>query len=59
MGAGRLPSWGVMAQPGYSTYDRVLDWFSDRRDRIAKVVVLVAVGAMMFGVVVGALVAIF
>lgn len=48
-----------MAQPGYSTYDRVLDWFSDRRDNIAKIVVLLAVGAMMFGVVVGALVAIF
>ena len=48
-----------MAQQDYSTYDRILDWFSDRRDTIAKTVVLVAVGAMMFGVVVGALVAIF
>jgi len=31
----------------YGTYDRVLDWFSDHRQTIAKVCVLVAVVAMV------------
>ncbi len=44
-----------MAQYQPTLYDRVLDWFSDHRMDIAKGVVLVAVFAMVGGLLVGAL----
>jgi hypothetical protein len=44
-----------MAQYQPTLYDRVLDWFSDHRMAIAKGVVLVAVFAMVGGLLVGAL----
>lgn len=45
----------AMAQYQPTLYDRVLDWFSDHRMTIAKGVVLVAVFAMVGGLLVGAL----
>ncbi|CAN5899258.1 hypothetical protein BH23ACT2_BH23ACT2_05740 [soil metagenome] len=45
-----------MTQYQPTLYDRVLDWFSANRMAIAKVVVLVAVAAMVGGIVIGALI---
>ena len=36
-----------MAQSEYGFYDRVLDWFSDRRMAFAKSFVLLAVAAIL------------
>lgn len=44
-----------MTQYQPTFYDRVLDWFSANRMTIAKGVVLLAVVAMMGGIVIGAL----
>lgn len=44
-----------MAQQRYTTYDRVLDWFSHNRQTIAKVMVVGAVGAMVGVTFMGAL----
>lgn len=38
-----------MANHTYGTYDRVLDWFSDRRMAFAKGFVVLAVFAIMGG----------
>ena len=48
-----------MAQQRYTTYDRVLDWFSDHRQLIAKVMVIGAVAAMVGATFLGALLAVF
>lgn len=50
---------GPMAQQRYTTYDRVLDWFSDRRQGIAKIVVIGAVAAMIGVIFLGAVAAAF
>lgn len=39
-----------MTAQEYGTYDRVLDWFSEHRMAFAKAFVLVAVGAMVGGI---------
>ena len=36
-----------MSEPGYGLYDRVLDWFSDRRMVFAKSFVVLAVAAIV------------
>lgn len=41
-------------QQDYGTYDRVLDWFSDHRQLIAKVFVLVAILGMIATLVLSA-----
>ena len=48
-----------MAQQRYSTYDRVLDWFTDNRQMIAKVMVIGAVLAMVGVTFLGALLSAF
>ncbi|MEO6988509.1 MAG: hypothetical protein ABI239_07665 [Aquihabitans sp.] len=48
-----------MSQQRYTTYDRVLDWFSDNRQMIAKVMVIGAVAAMVGVTFLGALLSAF
>lgn len=36
-----------MSEPGYGLYDRVLDWFSDRRMLFAKGFVVFAAAAIL------------
>lgn len=40
-----------MAEPGYGLYDRILNWFSDHRMDLAKGFVLLAVVAILGGLV--------
>lgn len=39
----------------YGAYDRILDWFSDHRQLIAKTFVLVAIAGMMATLVLSAI----
>ena len=45
-----------MSEPDYGLYDRVLDWFSDHRMVMAKAFVLLAVGAILGGLLLSLLI---
>jgi hypothetical protein len=47
----QLSGGTAVAEPGYGAYDRVLDWFSDHRMAMAKGFVLLAVVAILGGLV--------